>query len=292
MAKRKLPIDMEPEETPEAGYAEAETADGETAYAPEEEAPVEPPYPPVVAAILAAGVFLTRLPLPLNGTLTSELFGRSMGWFPLIGAALGISAGIAFGLLGAFGLPSLVAAALVVTLLALVTGGLHEDGLADVADGFGGGRTREAKLEIMHDSRVGVYGVLALVLSVTIKVAAIAALPSTWMAIKVLAVAGAMSRAAMVAQSHWQPPARSDGLSATLGGPAQGATMLALALALGIGFLLIGAKAFLVMGAVVVATWALIRFAYHQVGGQTGDLLGCTQQAIEILVLVLLVGAR
>lgn len=293
MANRKLPIDIEPEpETPEADPAAAEAAGEEETYPPEEEAFEEPLYHPVVAAMLAAGIFLTRLPLPFAGRLTPELFGRSMGWFPLIGAALGLGAGLVFGLLGGFGVPSLVAAALVVALLAVVTGGLHEDGLADTADGYGGGRDREHKLEIMHDSRVGVYGVLALVLSVAIKVAAIAALPSTWMAIKVLVVAGAMSRAAMVAQSHWQPPARSDGLSATLGGPAPGATVLALALALGLGFLLIGAKALLVMGAVVLVTWGLIRLAYHQVGGQTGDLLGATQQVTEILVLILLVGAR
>ncbi len=291
MAKRKLPIDIEPETT-DAEEPRAQAAGAEESYPPDAAPPVESPYHPVVAAMLAAGIFLTRLPLPFNATLTPALFGQAMGWFPLVGAILGLAAGIVFGLLGGFGVPSLVAAALVVTLLALVTGGLHEDGLADVADGFGGGHDRESKLEIMHDSRTGAFGVLALVLSVVIKVAAIAALPSTWMAIKVLVVAGAMSRAAIVAQSHWQPPARSDGLSATLGGPAQGATVLALAMALGFGFLFIGAKAVLVMGAVVLATWGMIRLAYHHVGGQTGDLLGATQQVTEILVLVLLVGAR
>ncbi len=287
MAPRKHPIDLEPE-TPEAEEPQAEES-----YPPDETAePAPPPYHPVVAAILAAGIFLTRLPLPFAATLTPELFGRAMGWFPLIGAGLGIAAGLLFGLLVAFGVPSLVAAALVVAALALATGALHEDGLADTADGYGGGQDAESKLEIMRDSRTGAYGVLALVLSVVIKVAAIAALPSTWMAIKVLAVAGAMSRTAVVAHSHWQPPARSDGLSAGLGGPAQGATVLALALGLGIGFLLIGLKAGLVMGAVVLVTWGLIRLAYRNVGGQTGDILGATQQVVEILVLVLLAGAR
>ena len=293
MAKRPLPIDVDPEtEAPEAEALEAESAGADEGYASEAEDVVVPPYPPVVAAMLAAGIFLTRLPLPLNGTLTSELFGRSMGWFPLIGAVLGLGAGLAFGVLCGFGVPSLVGAVVVVALMVVTTGGLHEDGLADVADGLGGGKDRDSKLEIMRDSRVGSYGVLALVLSVAVRVAAIAALPSTWAAIKVLVVAGAMSRAAMVGQSHWQPPARSDGLSATLGGPAPGATVLALAIALGLGFLLIGTKAALVMMVVAAATWGLIRLAYHHVGGQTGDLLGATQQLIEILVLVMLVGAR
>ena len=290
MAKRKLPIDIEPEPEPESGTSEASPAPADTAGP--RGAEEAPPYHPVVTAILAAGQFLTRLPLPFNAPLTPELFGRALGWFPLIGIALGLSAGIIFGILGGFGIPPLVCAALIVALLVLVTGGLHEDGLADTADGFGGGHTREAKLEIMRDSRVGSYGVLALVLSVGLRVAAIAALPSTWAAIKVLVVAGAMSRAAMVAQSHWQQPARTDGLSATLGGPAQGATVLALALALGIGLVLIGSKVFMVMAVVAVATWGMIKLADHQVGGQTGDLLGATQQITEILVLILLAGAR
>ncbi len=307
MAKRKLPIDIEPEfeqpqaapQDPSAAQTGAEGPGGEgveteESYPPPPPNPMdEPPaYHPMVAAILAAGIFLTRLPFPLKGPLTPELFGRAMGWFPLIGAGLGIVAGIVFGLLGTFGVPSLVAATLVVALLVMITGGLHEDGLADAADGLGGGQDRESKLEIMHDSRVGTFGVLALVLAVTIKVAAIAALPSTWVAIKVLVLAGAMSRAAMVAQSHWQRPARTDGLSATLGGPAQGATMLALALALGIGFLLFGVKAALVMAVVLVAIWGMIRLTNHYVGGQTGDLLGATQQVVEILVLVMMAGVR
>ena len=289
MAPPKQPIDVEPEpeENPET------VADAGDDSAPDYEEPVpEPPYPPVVAAILAAALFLTRLPIPLGAPLTPSLFGRAMGWFPLIGAGLGIVGGLVFGLLCGLGVPSLVAAVLVVALLVVVTGALHEDGLADTADGYGGGHDRDGKLAIMRDSRIGSYGVLALVLAVAVKVAAIAALPSTWMAIKVLAVAGAMSRAAVAAQSHWQPPARTDGLSATLGGPAPGATVLALALALGIGLLLIGTKAVLVMIAMVLATWGLIRLAYHHVGGQTGDILGATQQVVEILVLVLLVGAR
>ncbi len=293
MAKRKLPIDIEPEtETPEAASETGEAGAGPAESAPSFDAGEMPPYHPVVAAILAAGIFLTRLPLPFNAPLTSEIFGRALGWFPLIGTALGLGAGIVFGVLGGFGVPPLVDAALVVALLVIVTGGLHEDGLADTADGIGGGRTREAKLEIMRDSRVGSYGVLALVLSVIVRVAAIAALPSTWTAIKVLVVAGAMSRAAMVAHSHWQQPARSDGLSATLGGPAQGATVLALALALGVGLVLIGSKVFMVMAVVAFATWSMIKLADHQVGGQTGDLLGATQQVTEILVLILLAGAR
>jgi adenosylcobinamide-GDP ribazoletransferase len=255
-----------------------------------EAAPEHPRLQRVLAALAAAAIFLTRLPLTVPGPVDASLFGRAMGWFPAIGAARGRAAGLAFGLLGGLGLPPLLAATLTVTLLVVVTGGLHEDGLADTADGFGGGGSRERKLEIMRDSRLGSFGGLALVLSVALRVAALAALPSTWAAIKVLVVAGAVSRAAMVALSHWLPPARADGLSATLGGPARGATLLALALAGGVAFLVLGITAPPVLAAAAAVTFAAMRVARGQIGGQTGDVLGATQQVVDIAVMVMLAG--
>ncbi len=247
-------------------------------------------YHPTVEAILTAAIFLTRVPLPFSGPVDTTLFGRAMGWFPAIGAALGLGAGLAFGLLGGLGLPPLLAAAVTVAMLVAVTGGLHEDGLADTADGFGGGRNREHKLEIMRDSRLGSFGALALMLGIVLRIAALAAMPSTWAALKLLVVAGAVSRAAMVAVSHWLPPARPDGLSATLGGPARGYTLLALALASGVAFLLLGVKALPVLALAVGTTLATMRLAQLQIGGQTGDVLGAVQQTVEIVVMVLLVG--
>ncbi len=247
---------------------------------------------PVMRAILTAAIFLTRLPLPSPGPLDQTLFGRAMGWFPLIGVGLGALAGITFGLLGSVGLPPLLAATLAVTLLVMITGGLHEDGLADTADGFGGGRTRDQKLEIMRDSRLGSFGGLALVLSVALRIAALAASPTTWAALKLLMVAGAVSRAAMVAVSHWLPPARRDGLSASLGGPARGATLLALVFALGVAILLLGFKALPVLAVAVGMTLAVMRLAQLQIGGQTGDVLGTVQQVVEITVMVLMVGLK
>jgi adenosylcobinamide-GDP ribazoletransferase len=245
----------------------------------------------VAAAILAAAIFLTRLPVPFDGRIGPKLFGRAMGWFPLIGAGLGLGAGLAYGLLGGFGLPPLLAAVLTVALLVVVTGALHEDGLADTVDAMGGGDL-ERRLEIMRDSRIGSYGALALVLSVAVRVAALAALPTMWAAIKVLMVAGAVSRAAPVAVAHWLPAARRDGLAATLAGPAKGATLLALALAVVVSLLLLKAKALLVLLVAAVVTVLMIRVARLHAGGHTGDLLGATQQAVEIVLLVLLVGLR
>jgi hypothetical protein len=100
--------------------------------------------------------------------------GRAVRAFPLIGALLGIVAGLGFAIATGLGLPDLVAGVVAIALLALATGALHEDGLADMADGFGGGQTAEKKLAIMRDSRIGAYGVMALVLVLAAKVGALA----------------------------------------------------------------------------------------------------------------------
>ncbi len=264
---------------------------GDSAEYPSEAQPDDTqPAPTAGQAFLAAAVFLTRLPVPLSRPFDRALFGRAMGWFPAVGALLGVAAGVIFGLLHWLGLPTPLDAVLTVAALIILTGGLHEDGLADTADGFGGGRDREHKLGIMRDSRIGSYGALALILSVAVRIAVVAALPSVWVAIKVLAVAGALSRAAMVAASHWLPPARTDGLSATLGGPTQGATLLALGLAAALAILLLpGGKALVVVALAGAGTLAALRVARAQIGGQTGDVLGAIQQLIEGLVLITLV---
>jgi hypothetical protein len=117
------------------------------------------------AETLLALSFLTRLPIPFVRTLDMPPLAQAMRFFPLAGALIGcISAGVLIGA-NMLGLPSLLAAVIALSVGTLVTGALHEDGLADVADGFGGGKTREARLEIMRDSRIGTYGTIALVLS-------------------------------------------------------------------------------------------------------------------------------
>ncbi|HEY0836205.1 MAG TPA: adenosylcobinamide-GDP ribazoletransferase, partial [Azospirillum sp.] len=126
--------------------------------------------------IALATVFMTRLPIRLRLDPEVDLHARSMGWFPLVGAGVGLLAGGVYALTVWLNLPPTAAALLALAASAWVTGALHEDGLADVADGFGGGRSRERKLEIMRDSRVGSYGVLAVVFSVGLRASALAAL--------------------------------------------------------------------------------------------------------------------
>ena len=190
----------------------------------------------VVDPILAALMLLTRLPVRVARPMAPAAFARAYGWFPAVGALVGAVGGLV--LWGAGGaVPPLAAALLAVAAQVLLTGGLHEDGLADVADGFGGGRDRERRLAIMRDSRIGTYGALALVLGVGLRVALLAPLAGTAEAVWTLAavlsgIAGAlyvpqvgiinpseMSPAASIEMAIWAAV----GGRATLIGPIVGA---------------------------------------------------------------------
>ena len=128
-----------------------------------------------------ATAFLTRLPMPHPQGATPENFVRAHRMFPLVGALIGTAVGLLCLALRAIGVPDLAAAALALGGSAVLTGALHEDGLADVADGFGGGRDVAAKLEIMRDSRLGTYGAVILLVSFVAKCLALAVIPDrTW----------------------------------------------------------------------------------------------------------------
>ena len=109
------------------------------------------------------------------------------------------------------GLPAGLAAILALAAGMMMTGGLHEDGLADCADGFGGGQTRDQKLEIMKDSRVGSYGVLALILVIAARIMALAALPATAQSLILVISLAMVSRLMMVVYLNWLPSARAEG---------------------------------------------------------------------------------
>src|SRR3984957_18753065 len=167
----------------------------------------------------ASLAFCTRFPL-LNDTPTGSTdIGRAAWAFPIAGIAVGLIGALVYAIAHWFGLPALPAAALSVVATLLATGCLHEDGLADTADGFGGGKTRERKLEIMRDSRIGTYGVCALVLSLLLRVGTLASFPNAHLAVWALVAAHGAARATMPALMFLLPPARSDGLSFNAGYP-------------------------------------------------------------------------
>jgi adenosylcobinamide-GDP ribazoletransferase len=236
--------------------------------------------------------FLTRLPIRLGRRVEPRALAASAPWFPIVGALIGLAGAAVYTLGARLGLTSFIAATLCLGALALLTGALHEDGLADTADGFGGGRTPEQKLRIMRDSRLGTYGAIALVLALLARLGALSTIATPSAVAAALIASGAASRALLpLAMTLW-PPARPDGLGAAAGRPALWQAVGTGALALILLLLLldpmqaaIGAIAALAAGSTVGA------LARQQIGGLTGDVLGAVQQAGEIAVLLVVAAA-
>ncbi len=164
----------------------------------------------------------------------------------------------------------------------LTTGAMHEDGLADTADGFWGGFTPARRLEIMRDSQIGTYGVVALCLSLGLRWSALAALVNTG-DIWVLLPVAMLSRAAMPAMMVSLPNARTDGLSQQVGTPRRRHAIVALVLAGFCGLIMLGVlKTLLCAAALALAIILLRRLALAKIGGRTGDVLGASQQLCEL----------
>lgn len=228
--------------------------------------------------------FLTRIPASLPEAPGPGALARSMRLFPLIGAFIGAAVG-GVDLLAAKALPPWPSALLAVACGLLLTGALHEDGLADCADGFGGGRGKESKLAIMRDSRIGAYGTLALILSVSLRAAAIAQLANPAGA---LIVAHAFSRALLPALMIQLPPASATGLAASAGSPAKADFMIALLIAIILSTPLLGVWMVPVLGVTALTFGVMTLLARRQIGGYSGDVLGALQQACEIAILIVI----
>lgn len=241
--------------------------------------------PQRIAADIAACLgFYSRLPVA-RLHLPEVKFAEAQWAAPIAGAVIGALAGAAYGLTTWLSLPPMLAAALTLGFVLLVTGSLHEDGVADVADAFGGGHTRERKLEILKDSRNGTFGVVALVMTLLARWAAMASIGGPWPAFVALIGAHAASRALLPAMMNLVPPARPTGLAAGIG-KVPGNEML-VALALGMAALLpLGAGAAIASVACLAILFLVMkRLTERQIGGQTGDVLGALQQGGEIAAL-------
>ena len=227
--------------------------------------------------------FLTRVPLP--GKDSRKLSAASRA-FPITGALVGAVAGAA--LLGAnwAGLHPMASALAALAVAALITGALHEDGLADTADGFGGGGTRANKLKIMRDSRIGAFGVLALVFGVGIRASILASLLGPWAAAAALVAAGALSRGLLPAVMYLLPAARANGLAKKAGKPDREGAVVAALLGAMLALVFLGQTAGLwAIAGAGAAVAAMAWLALRQIGGHTGDVLGAAQQVAEIAVL-------
>lgn len=250
----------------------------------------------LVADLAACLRFYSRLPVPrLPGEADPHAipdFRTVPRMLPVAGLILALPSALT--LLAGRGLGPFLAATLAVAVGLIVSGALHEDGLADCADGLGGSST-ERRLEIMRDSRIGSYGALALGLSVLLRLGAFATLlDRTGMAAAVgLLLAAALSRTCALAPMVLLPPARPDGASASVGRPTKETAAIAggIALALALISLVVlppGGIALALLGA-AGATVAVTELARRKLGGQTGDVVGACQQAAEIAALLALV---
>jgi len=251
-----------------------------------------------LAADTAACVrFFSRLPLPplnaLDDPAAAPNFSLIARAAPVAGVVIALPAAGLGTLLGYSALPGLAVAVLVAGLLAATTGALHEDGLSDVADGFFGGATRDRRLEIMKDSRIGAFGALALIVSVALRIALLAALWQRFSpadAALLFLGSEAVSRALLVWQWQRRPLARPDGLAARFGKPTADTVRQASIAVLPMlipPLLLVPLPAFLLAlflaggGAFVTA-----RLAQQKIGGVTGDVLGAIQQVSGLGFLV------
>ena len=243
--------------------------------------------------------FFSILPLPASAEPANPAFSDYAWAAPLAGALIGLLAAVALVIAVRLGLPASLAAVAAVAALVLVGGGLHEDGLADFADGLCGGRSRDERLAIMRDSRIGAFGAIALTLALVTRIAAIAALAGSGggRAAAALMLAGAASRLGALVPLTALAPAREDGLGARAGPLAPAAFLAAAAtttvVALIVGLAALGiVRALFAAAVAAAAAGAIALLARRRLGGQTGDVAGAAQQAAEIAALIgLLIGA-
>lgn len=231
--------------------------------------------------------FFSRL--PAGRFAAAPDFSTSASAWPLAGAAIVAGPALLLWFASFLSVPGLIVAALAIAAAMLISGCLHEDGFADTADGFGVDGSRQRKLDIMHDSRIGTYGTAALVFNILLRVSALAAIIAAGHGVIALFAAAMISRS--LALWHWfmLPPARDDGLAATGGQPDE----QALVIGSGLGFaalagviIFVGAQSVFAVFLAGVAVYVFTRLTQSQIGGHTGDTIGAAQQVAEIAVMI------
>ncbi|MCP5089181.1 MAG: adenosylcobinamide-GDP ribazoletransferase [Rhodobacteraceae bacterium] len=231
--------------------------------------------------LAAAFSLLTRIPVPVNHDRAGERAADAVWAYPVVGAVIGLIGGTVGMVAAGLGVPSGIAAALALATLVLLTGAMHEDGIADCADGLGGGGTISRRLEIMKDSRIGAYGAVALVLVLVARWTGVETLLGADWLLAFVAV-GAASRVPMVIAMFLMPLARSTGLAAGVGQATRESVALALGLGLVICVVVIGLSGLGVLLVSCLAALPLCLLAQKRIGGYTGDVLGGCQQLAEI----------
>jgi adenosylcobinamide-GDP ribazoletransferase len=240
----------------------------------------------VMERFLTALAFLTRIPIR-NATGTPEAIGQSASVFPLVGALVGVAEVLVLWTCRRAMPPTLTATMIVLTGIGL-TGALHLDGLADMADGFGGGRTRDDVLRIMRDHQIGTYGAVALVMTLLLQISAIATLIERDVAARFLVVAPAASRWAMVLLGRRLPYARPHaGLGRALTDHVRDRDVWAsTGLVLAITTVLARGSGIISLAVTLALTAGIGFICWRGIGGITGDTLGANAVLCETIVLV------
>lgn len=244
---------------------------------------------------LAALSFLTIIPLPIRREISPEEVGRSLGYFPVVGVIIGlILAGLNW--LFRWFLPPTVISGLLIVAMVLISGALHLDGFIDTCDGIAGHRTVEDRWRVMHDSRVGAFGVIGVFLLLLVKYVSLSSLPESWLTITLL-VMPVVSRWAMVYAVFAYPYARPDGLGLAF---KQGASWQRLAIATVITVLVVigllgwaGVSYFYLAGLVIMMViWVVVvvmaDYLQRKLSGLTGDTYGAINEVAEVSVLILI----
>lgn len=262
----------------------------DTSPSPESTPRVETPPPtPLLgwfAELRIALAFLTRFPVHLKDDEAQHPLSAGVRAFPLAGIAVALAGSAVYAVADFAGLSPVASALLAIAAMVVATGGLHEDGLADSADGLGG-RTPEQRLAIMRDSRIGSFGVMALFFVLFLRVTALSYAGSTVEAIFMMMAGAAGSRAAMPAIMYLLSPARSDGLGWSAGLPDRGRVVDAGAIGAVIVIAALGPVwGLIALAAAALATASAFWLARRRLGGHTGDVLGAVQQLAETAILL------
>jgi adenosylcobinamide-GDP ribazoletransferase len=240
-----------------------------------------------VIGLLGAVQFLTRVPVR---TKTAVPHDRVVPWMPFVGALIGTAVGgVAVGL-GELVPPAVAAMGAIVAGL-LITGAFHEDGLADVADAFGGGATPRRRLEILKDSRHGTYGVAALCASIVLRWVSAATIASSAAVFSGFVAAHTLGRTAAVGAMAVLPPAADAGLGADHARRLRAApTAVGLTVGLAVVVLVSGWWSAVIVVAGLLVTAVTAWLAMRKIGGLVGDVLGAIEQVVECVVLVVVSG--
>ncbi len=247
---------------------------------------------------LLAMTLLTRIPVPRFRIETEADLGSAFWAYPLVGALVGAIGAAVFAaaeMVQLSGMPSIV---LAIAAMVIATGAFHEDGFADFWDGVGGGQTREQKLEIMRDSRLGTYGTMALMILFTLTLALLVNLnfnlrqysgPISEAMAGVLISTAALQRSAIGLPLLFLEPARKEGLAADTPSPGFLRIASGFAIAYGLSAVFLGmTHALYALIAALTAAIFVAAIAAHYLGGRTGDALGSAASLAGLFVLAVL----